>query len=70
MTDEKICPFMSRPVSLDSVSNSTLTQNNWALFEVVCIRERCKAWDKHVKIVYNDDGEGDFETVVGCRLIP
>lgn len=78
MTDEKICPFMSRPVVLDSVSNDTLTQNTLTLFEAVCIRERCMAWQPpclnfeatgRCLIVHDCDDSG-FMCHGGCRLIP
>lgn len=46
MTDEKICPFMSRPIITGCISNDGITENNWMLFETVCIRERCMMWEE------------------------
>ncbi len=38
MTDRKICPFMSRPVS-----------GFIGFKEVVCLREKCMAWVEGIK---------------------
>ena len=37
--DEKICPFMSRPVPTD-----TAPEKYWRFAEVKCLGERCAAW--------------------------
>ena len=63
MIDEKICPFMSRPVILDSVSDGTLTQTNWEGFEMMCVRERCMAWEE---VPVGNGVTCKFK----CRLIP
>lgn len=46
MTEEKICPFMSRPINIGSVTNDPLTQNDWVLFEAICLKERCMMWEE------------------------
>jgi hypothetical protein len=65
--NEKICPFMSRPVVLDSVSNDTLTQNTLTLFEAVCIRERCMAWKCDA---WEENDSSGIRITGKCRLIP
>ena len=59
MTEERICPVMSRP-------DYTKCGGVDGLLEVPCQRERCMAWvPEHDKKVGND-----FDYVPGyCRLI-
>ena len=40
MTEEKICPIMSRPY----INNDGSIEEEERLNEVHCIRERCMAW--------------------------
>ncbi len=64
MSDDKICPFMSRP---DGTSN---TDGSPRVAAVYCQKERCAAW---AKINRRFDGNGNLvvvEASFGCRLIP
>ena len=65
MSDEKICPFMSRP-SVAYVNDDGIAKFQFA--PVCCQKEQCAAW---VKINRRFDGNGDIvEESFGCRLIP
>lgn len=62
MSDEKICPFMSRP------DGTTDTYGNTRFAPVYCQKDRCAAW---AKINRRFDGDGNIaEASFGCRLIP
>ena len=63
MTDEKICPFMSRPyISCISGKDECGTRSQYTDVECVeCQKERCMAWGE---IGMNG------QAVEGCRLIP
>ena len=59
MSDDKICPFMSRP---DGISN---TDGSPRVSAVYCQKDRCMAWENHTPV-------DEFDTFEGgrCRLIP
>jgi hypothetical protein len=59
MTDEKICPFMSRPVHYAGAKTSFISGM------VECKKERCMAWEPHHPVDEYDTFEGG-----GCGLIP
>lgn len=61
MTEEKICPFMSRVVYAGEYGQMPTYQNGI----VTCQRERCMAWEKHSPVDEYDTFEGGW-----CRLIP
>lgn len=63
MTDEKICPFMSRcEIQQDG---------DHLLATVYCQKERCMAWGKmHVIDYDNPDPDSPCIIIEGCRLIP
>ena len=42
MTDEKICPIMSRPVSVVLYKESGIVRESF----IPCQREKCMAWEK------------------------
>lgn len=65
----KICPFMTRPIIVDSVTNDVFTQNNWELFKTYCIGEECEAWGRHIRKTLNSYGKPVYEYCTGCRLI-
>jgi len=56
MSDDKICPFMSRP---DGTSN---TDGSPRVAAVYCQKERCAAWGEKERL--------PTRPVIGCRLIP
>ena len=62
MIKEKICPIMSRC--------EILPNGDHVLATVYCQEEQCMAWGRHMEMIYNDDGEGDWGSEIGCRLIP
>lgn len=57
MTDEKICPFMSKP--------GTQMYTIGLVDPVYCQKDRCMAWEPHPKVDEYDTFEGGR-----CRLIP
>ena len=57
MTDEKICPFMSKP--------GTQMHTIGLVDSVYCQKDRCMAWEPHPKVDEYDTFEGGR-----CRLIP
>lgn len=59
MTEEKICPFMSRPVHYAGAKTSFISGM------IECKKERCMAWEPHHPVDEYDTFEGG-----GCRLIP
>ncbi len=62
MSDEKICPFMSRP------DGTTDPDGGPRVAAVPCQGDRCAAW---AKINRRFDGNGNIvEASFGCRLIP
>ena len=61
MTDEKICPIMSRPVYYAGAKTSFISGM------IECKKERCVAWGAKIETCPNCP-EGDW--VDGCRLIP
>jgi hypothetical protein len=70
MTDEKICPFMSRPyISCISGKDECGTRSQYTDVEYVgCQKERCMAWGS--KILYTETNTGAVVKSDGCRLIP
>ena len=60
MTDEKICPFMSRC--------EIQPDGDHLLATTYCQKERCMAWGS--KILYTETNTGAVVTGVGYRLIP
>lgn len=70
--EPKICPFISRPVSIQCQDNYGKYTNE-QLVEIECIGDRCMAWGKMHVIDYDHHVDGDIEPCViveGCRLIP
>lgn len=64
MSENKICPFMSRP-SVAYVNDEGIAKFQFA--PVNCQKERCAAWG-YTKLY---DGNGNkMEPNPGCRLIP
>ena len=69
MSEDKLCPFMSRPV-IDEIQEragrdgpyKVVTSN---FHTVHCQKERCAAWGFKVYEKFYDG-----ESVEGCRLIP
>jgi len=73
MTDEKICPFMSRPyISCISGKDECGTRTQYTDVEYVeCQKDRCMAWGKmHVIDYDNSDPDSPCIIIEGCRLIP
>ena len=65
MTEEKICPFMSKPaIVVDTLSDGS---NLYKQGYVECIKERCMAWGNTA--AYDKTGK-KTEPNPGCRLIP
>ena len=63
MTDEKICPFMSKP--------GTQMHTIGLVDSVYCQKDRCMAWGKmHVIDYDNPDPDSPCIIIEGCRLIP
>ena len=54
MTDEKICPFMSRPI----VDTNPHGVKYPTLYHQICLREECAAWgpklEKHANCLDGD----------------
>lgn len=67
MTEDKICPFMSRPVSVYSDYNR---KQIVVLHEVKCIKDRCESWGECIRKTLNAYNEPVYEYWTGCRLIP
>lgn len=40
-----ICPFMSKPIVYSTVESGGDQQ--WMLYEVVCLKEHCMAWKRN-----------------------
>jgi hypothetical protein len=83
MTDEKICPIMSRPIMMTKytdMGDNVHAEETEAIFkEVQCLKEKCMAW---VPECSRNDGNCDctgevcldndreyLECNGGCRLI-
>ena len=80
MTDEKICPIMSRPVHV--LTDRTDTYHDFVnrLIEVPCRKEKCMAWVPECPRLNAADRECETEDCIamdrdfseckgGCRLI-
>jgi hypothetical protein len=65
MTDEKICPFMSRGfiAFVDDIGDCET-----GLHHIYCQKENCMAWGS--KILYTETNTGAVVKSDGCRLIP
>ena len=68
MTDEKICPFMSK----NKISYINEDGGEEVEFSpVICQKDRCMAWGKmHVIDYDNPDPDSPCIIIEGCRLIP
>ena len=81
MSDEKICPIMSRPIHVPQFESSGgfFIGASTSLFQVLCLKEKCMAW---VPECSRNDGNCDctgevcldndreyLECKGGCRLI-
>lgn len=65
MTDEKICPFMSKN-KISYINEDGGEEVEFA--PVYCLKERCMAWGK--KLERRESLEDPVVWVDGCRLIP
>ena len=81
MSDEKICPIMSRPIHVPQFESSGgfFIGASTSLFQVLCLKEKCMAWVPECpRYTEGCNGEtGDctmedreyLECKGGCRLI-
>jgi len=67
MTDEKICPIMSRPVFVGTLKTRNFlnimvgvgdSNFHWELHKVPCQREKCMAWEPECEHVRHIDDNG------------
>lgn len=56
-----ICPFMSKPIVYSTVESGGDQQ--WMLYEVVCLKEHCMAWKRNTLPPMN----GFCELIDGIR---
>lgn len=67
MSEDKICPVMSRP-AIDCIGAKDKESGNSVYSDlciVYCLKERCMAWEKHTPVDEYDTFEGGW-----CRLVP